>query len=87
VKPVCMGDLELAGAFDDIVATATALAGAFWQMANPAPEVAALYRSDSRMADEVVEIEPRVRRILTAMLKERWVILRPFLSPFYRNAL
>jgi hypothetical protein len=38
-------------------------------MANPAPEVAALYRSDPRMAHAVFEIEPRVRRILTAMLK------------------
>ena len=33
----------------DIIATATSLSGAFWQMANPAPEVAALYRSDPRM--------------------------------------
>src|SRR6202022_1379031 len=53
----------------DIIATATSLSGAFWQMANPAPEVAALYRSDPRMAHAVFEIEPRVRRVLTAMLK------------------
>ena len=53
----------------DIIATATSLSGAFWQMANPPPEVAALYRSDPRMAHAVFEIEPRVRRILTAMLK------------------
>jgi hypothetical protein len=38
-------------------------------MANPAPEVAALYRSDPRMTHAVFETEPRVRRILTAMLK------------------
>jgi AcrR family transcriptional regulator len=53
----------------DIIATATSLSGAFWQMANPPPEVAALYRSDPRMAHAVFEIEPRVRRVLTAMLR------------------
>jgi len=52
----------------DVVATATSLSGAFWQMANPPAEVAALYRSDPRMALAVFEIEPRVRRVLTAML-------------------
>jgi AcrR family transcriptional regulator len=54
---------------NDVIATATSVSGAFWQMANPAPEVAALYRSDSRMTHAVFEIEPRVRRVLTAMLK------------------
>ena len=53
----------------DVIATATSLSGAFWQMANPAPDVAAFYRSDPRMAHAVFEIEPRVRRVLTAMLK------------------
>jgi AcrR family transcriptional regulator len=53
----------------DIIATATSLSGAFWHMANPPPEVAALYRSDARLAHAVFEIEPRVRRVLTAMLK------------------
>ena len=53
----------------DVLATATSLSGAFWQMVNPPPEVAALYRSDPRMAHAVFEIEPRVRRVLTAMLK------------------
>jgi AcrR family transcriptional regulator len=53
----------------DVIATATSLSGAFWQMANPAPEVAALYRSDSRMTHAVFQVEPRVRRVLSAMLK------------------
>ena len=53
----------------DVLATATSLSGAFWQMANPAPEVATLYRSDPRMSHADFEVEPRVRRILTAMLK------------------
>jgi AcrR family transcriptional regulator len=53
----------------DVIATATSLSGAFWQMVNPPPDVVALYRSDPRMAHAVFEIEPRVRRVLTAMLK------------------
>ncbi len=53
----------------DVIGTATSLSGAFWQMANPPPEIAALYRSDKRMSHAVFEIEPRVRRVLTAMLK------------------
>jgi AcrR family transcriptional regulator len=53
----------------DVLATATSLSGAFWQMANPPPAVAALYRSDARLAHAVFEIEPRVRRVLTSMLK------------------
>ncbi len=31
----------------DVIGTATSLSGAFWQMANPPAEVAALYRSDT----------------------------------------
>ena len=53
----------------DVIAAATSLSGAFWQMGNPRPEVAALYRSDPRMSHALFEIEPRVRRTLTAMLK------------------
>jgi len=63
----------------DFIAAATAQSGAFWQMANPGPEVAALYRSDASMApfpmldarlrNAVFEIEPLMRRVLTAMLK------------------
>src|ERR1700746_4058706 len=52
----------------DLIAAATALSGAFWQMATPGPEVAALYRSDPRLAHAVVDVEPRVNRLLTAML-------------------
>ena len=53
----------------DVIAAATSLSAAFWQMGNPPPEVAALYRSDPRMSHALFEIEPRVRRTLTAMLK------------------
>ncbi|WP_316525429.1 TetR/AcrR family transcriptional regulator [Kitasatospora brasiliensis] len=52
----------------DLVATAVSLAGAMWQIANPGAEVAALYRSDPRLAHAVIEVEPRLARILTATL-------------------
>ncbi|MFY9931968.1 MAG: TetR family transcriptional regulator [Streptosporangiaceae bacterium] len=53
----------------DLVAAATSMSGAFWQMATPGPELAALYRSDPRLAHAVVEVEPRVARLLEAMLR------------------
>ena len=52
----------------DLIAAATAMSGAFWQMATPGPEVAALYRSDPRLAHAVVDVEPRVARLLQAMV-------------------
>jgi AcrR family transcriptional regulator len=52
----------------DVIATATALAGAFWQMATPGPEVAQLYRGDPRLAHAIVEVAPRLTRILTAAI-------------------
>jgi hypothetical protein len=52
----------------DLIAAATAMSGAFWQMATPGPEIAALYRSDPRLAHAVVDLEPRVARLLAAML-------------------
>jgi AcrR family transcriptional regulator len=52
----------------DVIATATSLAGALWQMATPGPEVQALYRSDPRLAHAVVEVGPRLARVLTALL-------------------
>ena len=53
----------------DLIATAVALAGAFWQISTPGPEVAALYRSDPRLAHAVIEVEPRLARILTATIE------------------
>jgi hypothetical protein len=52
----------------DLVAAATSLSGAFWQMATPGPEIAALYRSEPGLAHAVVDVESRVARILSAML-------------------
>jgi AcrR family transcriptional regulator len=53
----------------DLVAAATSLSGAFWQMATPGPEIAALYRSDPRLFHAVVDVEARVQRILTALTR------------------
>jgi AcrR family transcriptional regulator len=59
-----LGELEAV----DLIATATSLSGALWQMSTPSPEVAALYRSDPRLSHAVVEVGPRVERLLTALL-------------------
>ncbi|WP_369185856.1 TetR family transcriptional regulator [Streptomyces sp. Y1] len=53
----------------DLMAAATSMAGSFWQIATPGPQIAALYRADPRLAHAIVEVEPRLARILTAMLQ------------------
>ena len=53
----------------DLIAAATALAGAMWQISTPGEELAALYRSDPRLAHAVVELRPRLERLLTAQLE------------------
>jgi AcrR family transcriptional regulator len=52
----------------DVIATATGMAGALWQMATPGDEIRALYREDPRLAHAIVEVGPRLTRILTALL-------------------
>ncbi|MFI1442126.1 TetR/AcrR family transcriptional regulator [Streptomyces fructofermentans] len=52
----------------DTVATATSMAGASWQMATPGPRLRELYTSDPQLGHAVVEVEPRLRRVLTALL-------------------
>jgi hypothetical protein len=37
-------------------------------MATPGPEVRQLYRSDPRLAHAIVEVGPRLVRVLTALL-------------------
>jgi hypothetical protein len=44
------------------------MAGALWQMATPGPEVRALYRADPRLAHAIVEVGPRLTRVLTALM-------------------
>jgi AcrR family transcriptional regulator len=53
----------------DLVAAATSLSGAFWQMATPGPEVSAIYRSDPRLSHALVDVEPRVERLLSALIR------------------
>ena len=53
----------------DLIATAVSLAGAFWQIATPGPEVAELYRSDPRLGHAIIEVGPRLARILAATLR------------------
>lgn len=55
----------------DVIATATSLAGALWQMATPSAEVMQLYREDHRLAHATVDVEPRLTRVLTALLAAR----------------
>ena len=50
------------------VATATAMAGALWQMATPGEEVQALFRREPRFAHALVEVGPQLSRILAALL-------------------
>jgi AcrR family transcriptional regulator len=53
----------------DLIAAATSLSGAFWQMATPGPEIAALYRKDPRLSHAVFDVEARVQRLLTALIQ------------------
>ncbi|BBJ45480.1 TetR family transcriptional regulator [Streptomyces antimycoticus] len=52
----------------DLVAAATSMAGALWQMATPGPRLRELYETDPRLGHAVVEVEPRLRRVLAAFL-------------------
>lgn len=52
----------------DVVATATAMAGALWQMAAPGTPLRRLYETDPDLAHAVVDVEPRLSGILTALL-------------------
>ncbi|TDC74639.1 TetR/AcrR family transcriptional regulator [Streptomyces hainanensis] len=53
----------------DVVATATAMAGALWQMAAPGTELRRFYESDPALAHAVVDVAPRLTGILTALLR------------------
>ncbi|MZD06168.1 TetR/AcrR family transcriptional regulator, partial [Streptomyces sp. SID5785] len=52
----------------DLMSTATGMAGALWQMASPGPRLRELYDGDPRLGHAIVEVEPRLRRVLTAYL-------------------
>lgn len=48
--------------------TATSMAGALWQMAAPGTQLRAFYESDPELSHSVVDVEPRLTGILTALL-------------------
>ena len=52
----------------DVISTATSLAGALWQMAAPGTGIRALYETHPELAHAVVNVEPQLTRILTALL-------------------
>lgn len=56
------------GAAMDVIATATGMAGALWQMAAPGTGLRELYESQPELAHAVVDVEPRLTRILTTLL-------------------
>ena len=60
-------DLTLAEC-TEFVATLASLAGAVWQMANPAPALAELYASDPALAQACIDLTPRLRRTAQVLL-------------------
>jgi AcrR family transcriptional regulator len=52
-----------------VVATATSMAGAFWQMAAPGTELRRFYEETPELAHAVVDVGPRLAEILTALLR------------------
>jgi AcrR family transcriptional regulator len=60
-------DLTLAEC-TEFVATLASLAGAVWQMANPAPALAELYASDPALAQACVDLTSRLRRTAQILL-------------------
>ncbi|WP_344867850.1 TetR/AcrR family transcriptional regulator [Amycolatopsis ultiminotia] len=55
-------------AASDVIATATGMAGALWQMAAPGTKLRELYEQHPELAHAVVAVEPRLTSILTALL-------------------
>jgi formiminotetrahydrofolate cyclodeaminase len=51
------------------VATATAMAGALWQMAAPGTELRRFYEDTPELAHAVIDVAPRLTDILTALLR------------------
>ncbi|MEU8300534.1 TetR family transcriptional regulator [Micromonospora sp. NPDC048909] len=52
----------------DVVATATSMAGALWQMAAPGTQLRTLYETHPELAHAAVDLGPQLTRILTALL-------------------
>jgi AcrR family transcriptional regulator len=52
----------------EFVSTMASLAGSLWQIANPPPALADLYRSDPELAHACVDLTPRLRRTAAILL-------------------
>jgi AcrR family transcriptional regulator len=52
----------------NVVATATAMAGALWQMAAPGTELRRFYETEPALAHAIVDVGPRLTDILQALL-------------------
>ena len=57
------------GQGSNVVATATAMAGALWQMAAPGTELRRFYEDTPELAHAVIDVGPRLASILTALLR------------------
>ncbi|MEU2134353.1 TetR family transcriptional regulator [Streptomyces sp. NPDC018352] len=51
-----------------VVTTATSMAGALWQMAAPGTPLRAFYETDPELSHSVVDVEPRLTDLLSALL-------------------
>ncbi|MFI1919635.1 TetR family transcriptional regulator [Nocardia sp. NPDC020380] len=51
-----------------VVATATAMAGAMWQMAAPGTNLRAFYESESELAHAIVDVEPSLTDLLATLM-------------------
>ncbi|MGW5095489.1 TetR family transcriptional regulator [Streptomyces nodosus] len=52
----------------EVVAVATSMAGALWQMAAPRSGLQEFYRSDPQLAHAIVDVPPRLTSVLTALI-------------------
>ncbi|MFG3240781.1 TetR family transcriptional regulator [Streptomyces sp. NPDC048157] len=57
-----------AGQARAVVTTATSMAGALWQMAAPGTRLRAFYETDPELSHSVVDVEPRLSDVLSALL-------------------
>jgi AcrR family transcriptional regulator len=73
----------------DVISTATSMAGALWQMAAPGTSLRTLYETRPDLAHAVVDVQPQLTRILTALLTgicATMMTSAPFLSAEARSA-
>lgn len=52
----------------NVVAAATGMAGALWQMAAPGTSLRELYETDPDLAHAIVDVEPRLADVLRAAI-------------------